>query len=277
MPDRTPLGANVFGDLTRPDYIVSKVYFESLPGFFVAGNLYRPIGDGPFPAILSPHGHWAYGRLENSAIASVPGRAISLARQGFVVFTYDMVGYNDSPQLEHRGVRRAARKAVGTERRRPSVVERHSRARFSRVAAIRAPRSDRRDRRVRRRHAGVSARRGRRAGRRGCARQHDFAAHAGRMSLREPAGPAARYKQCGDRGDDCAAAAPDGVGDGGLDHQHARARVSRRSRVVCAERRGRSRARRAVRRASQLQPRVARGGVRMDGALAAGCAGRYAP
>lgn len=102
MPERSPLNAQVFGDLKRPDYIVSKVYFESLPGFFVAGNLYRPVGAGPFPAILSPHGHWAYGRLENSATASVPGRAINLARQGFVVFTYDMVGYNDSRQLEHR-------------------------------------------------------------------------------------------------------------------------------------------------------------------------------
>jgi dienelactone hydrolase len=102
MPERTPLNAHVFDDLTRPDYIVSKVYFESLPGFFVTGNLYRPIGVGPFPAILSPHGHWAYGRLENSAVASVPGRAINLARQGFVVFTYDMIGYNDSWQLEHR-------------------------------------------------------------------------------------------------------------------------------------------------------------------------------
>ena len=81
---------------------MSKVYFESLPGFIVTGNLYRPIGDGPYPAILSPHGHWAYGRLENSAIASVPGRAINLARQGFVVFTYDMAGYNDSQQIEHR-------------------------------------------------------------------------------------------------------------------------------------------------------------------------------
>jgi dienelactone hydrolase len=102
MPERTPLRPQVFGDVTHPDYIVSKVYFESLPGFFVAGNLYRPVGAGPFPAILSPHGHWAYGRLENSAVASVPGRAISLARQGFVVFTYDMIGYNDSWQLEHR-------------------------------------------------------------------------------------------------------------------------------------------------------------------------------
>ena len=102
MPERTPLRASVFGDVNHPDYIVSKVYFESLPGFFVAGNLYRPIGQGPFPAILSPHGHWAYGRLENSAVASVPGRAINLARQGFVVFTYDMIGYNDSTQIEHR-------------------------------------------------------------------------------------------------------------------------------------------------------------------------------
>ena len=102
MPERTPLGAQVFGEIKRDGYTVSKVYFESLPGFYVTGNLYRPAGDGPFPAILSPHGHWAYGRLENSAIASVPGRAINLARQGFVVFTLDMVGYNDSWQLAHR-------------------------------------------------------------------------------------------------------------------------------------------------------------------------------
>jgi hypothetical protein len=102
MPERTPLRSNVFGEITHPDYIISKVYFESLPGFFVTGNLYRPTGEGPFPAILSPHGHWAYGRLENSMTASVPGRAINLARQGFVVFTYDMIGYNDSRQLEHR-------------------------------------------------------------------------------------------------------------------------------------------------------------------------------
>ena len=101
LPEKTPLRASVFGEITHADYTVSKVYFESLPGFFVTGNLYRPIGDGPFPAILSPHGHWAYGRLENTAINSGPGRAINLARQGFVVFTYDMVGYNDSQQLPH--------------------------------------------------------------------------------------------------------------------------------------------------------------------------------
>jgi fermentation-respiration switch protein FrsA (DUF1100 family) len=101
MPDKSPLNPQVFGEQRHERYSVSKAYFESLPGFFVTGNLYRPAGEGKFPAILSPHGHWAYGRLENSAIASVPGRAINLAEQGFVVFAYDMVGYNDSRQLPH--------------------------------------------------------------------------------------------------------------------------------------------------------------------------------
>jgi len=101
LPEKTPLRPSIFGDVTRSDYRVSKVYFESLPGFFVTGNLYRPIGEGPFPAILSPHGHWTYGRLENTPTTSGPGRAISLARQGFVVFSYDMIGYNDSQQLPH--------------------------------------------------------------------------------------------------------------------------------------------------------------------------------
>jgi dienelactone hydrolase len=101
MPERTPLRPVVFGELKHDDYTVSKVYFESLPGFLVTGNLYRPVGQGPFPAVVSPHGHWAYGRLENTALVSAPGRAINLARQGFVVFTYDMVGYNDSIQLPH--------------------------------------------------------------------------------------------------------------------------------------------------------------------------------
>jgi X-Pro dipeptidyl-peptidase-like protein len=101
MPEKTPLTPAIFGEIRKSDYSVAKVYFESLPGFFVTGNLYRPLGDGPFPAILSPHGHWAYGRLENTLLNSGPGRAINLVRQGFVVFTYDMVGYNDSQQVPH--------------------------------------------------------------------------------------------------------------------------------------------------------------------------------
>lgn len=101
LPPRTPLNPVVFDELTHEGYSVAKVYFESLPGFYVTGNLYRPVGPGPFPAVLSAHGHWTYGRLENQPLMSGPGRAISLARRGFVVLTHDMVGYNDSRQLTH--------------------------------------------------------------------------------------------------------------------------------------------------------------------------------
>ena len=83
-------------------YTVEKVLLETYPGFYLGGNLYRPLGkQGPFPAIVTPHGHWAYGRLENTPQVSVPARCINLARQGFVVFSYDMVGYNDTNQFPH--------------------------------------------------------------------------------------------------------------------------------------------------------------------------------
>ena len=102
MPEKHPLNAQVFGRLERKGYSVEKVLLETMPGFYLGGNLYRPLGrSGPFPAILSPHGHWAYGRLENSALASIPGRCINLARQGYVVFSYDMVGYDDTIQMPH--------------------------------------------------------------------------------------------------------------------------------------------------------------------------------
>src|SRR4030095_24305 len=93
MPEKRPLNAQVFDKLERDVYTVEKVLLETLRGFYLAGNLYLPRGQqGPFPGVVSPHGHWAYGRLENTAVVSVPGRAISMARQGYVVFTYHMRG-----------------------------------------------------------------------------------------------------------------------------------------------------------------------------------------
>ncbi len=104
MFPKTDLHAQVFGHVDQHEYTVEKVLLETLPGYYLGGNLYRPLRAKPvggFPAIVSPHGHWAYGRLENTDIASVPARAITLARQGYVVFTYDMVGYNDTIQTPH--------------------------------------------------------------------------------------------------------------------------------------------------------------------------------
>jgi dienelactone hydrolase len=102
LPEKRPLRAEVFGRLDREGYSIEKVLLETYPGLYLGGNLYRPRGrTGRFPAVVSPHGHWTYGRLENQPLASVPARGISLARQGFVVFAYDMVGWNDTTQLPH--------------------------------------------------------------------------------------------------------------------------------------------------------------------------------
>lgn len=101
LPERTPLNAVIFDRIEHPDYSVEKVHFEAWPGYLVTGNLYRPAGPGPFPAVVSPHGHWDKGRLEDSERGSVPGRGITLARMGIVTFTYDMIGYVDSRQFPH--------------------------------------------------------------------------------------------------------------------------------------------------------------------------------
>lgn len=102
QPAKNPLNARIFDERKGKGFRVAKVYFESLPGYLATGNLYRPEeGIGPFPAVLCPHGHWKYGRLNNDEGGSIPGRCIDFARMGFVVFSIDMVGFNDCFQLPH--------------------------------------------------------------------------------------------------------------------------------------------------------------------------------
>jgi hypothetical protein len=98
MPEKRPLTPHIFGKIERDGYSIEKVYFETWPGLYLAGNLYRPLGrgTGPFPAILNPHGHWANGRMADNKDGSVAGRCISFARQGMIAFSYDMIGYNDT-------------------------------------------------------------------------------------------------------------------------------------------------------------------------------------
>ncbi|MGQ9456010.1 MAG: alpha/beta hydrolase family protein [Armatimonadota bacterium] len=99
MPPKCPLNARIFGKIDHGDYTVEKAYFESYPGFYCTGNLYRPKGRGPFPGILNTHGHWGEGRFVDNESSSIPTRAANLAKQGYVVFSYDMVGFNDSKQV----------------------------------------------------------------------------------------------------------------------------------------------------------------------------------
>jgi dienelactone hydrolase len=124
LPTKSPLNAVIHGRVEREDYVVDRVFFESAPGHFVTGSLYRPqqeSGSKSMPAILSPHGHWANGRFYDAGEALVKSqveagaetslingrypiqaRAVQLARMGCLVFVYDMTGNADAIQIEHR-------------------------------------------------------------------------------------------------------------------------------------------------------------------------------
>lgn len=80
-------------------YTVENIAIESFPSFYITGNLYRPIGNKEKrAAILSPHGH-----LENKRLTiDVQKRCAVLARMGAIVFAYDMVGYGESNQVNHK-------------------------------------------------------------------------------------------------------------------------------------------------------------------------------
>jgi hypothetical protein len=100
FPDRTPLNVTCHSLRTYVNYSVENVYFESLPGFFVTGNLYKPVGDHwpkPFPIIMIPHGHFQNGRFA----FEMQQLGATFARMGAIVMTYDMVGRGESTQIPH--------------------------------------------------------------------------------------------------------------------------------------------------------------------------------
>jgi dienelactone hydrolase len=85
-------------------FAVENVAFESLPGFWVTGNLYMPLmfakGETheKFPAMLCPQGHGPDARL----LPYTQTRCAALARMGVVAFAYDMVGVGESSPVPHK-------------------------------------------------------------------------------------------------------------------------------------------------------------------------------
>jgi hypothetical protein len=150
MPEKTPLNAVIHGKIERDGYTVEKVYFASMPGHYVSGSLYRPTGEfkGKRPAVLNPHGHWPNGRFmeygdaevkssmatkdkktgqpaeatEESARYPLQAKCVGLARMGFVVFHYDMVGYADSTAITFTEGHRAGFKSAEAELRSQSIM-----------------------------------------------------------------------------------------------------------------------------------------------------------
>jgi cephalosporin-C deacetylase-like acetyl esterase len=93
LPDYSgPLNPRITGRLQSENYVIEKVIFESLPGFYVTANLYRPNLPGRYPGVLLQAGHTQEGKPEGQRVAA------NLALKGFVVLAFDPVGQGEREQ-----------------------------------------------------------------------------------------------------------------------------------------------------------------------------------
>jgi uncharacterized protein len=99
MP-RQPLTVLRTGSIKLQGYSVENIAIETLPGYWLTGNLYRPTDTSRSMAgILSPHGH--FHNPEGRFQPDQQKLCATLARMGATVFTYDMIGYADNTQCAH--------------------------------------------------------------------------------------------------------------------------------------------------------------------------------
>lgn len=95
LPARTPLRAQVVGQLVRLGFRIEKIIYESTPHHHVTANLYVPDGPGRWPTVLFPCGHEAEGK----ATVSYQQTAILFATHGFVVLVPDPISQGERLQL----------------------------------------------------------------------------------------------------------------------------------------------------------------------------------
>lgn len=94
-PERTPLSPQTVAVHNRDGYRVENVMFQSLPNFWVTGNLHLPTeGKAPFPGVISPCGHYPLARMDPEYQCVY----VDLVKAGFVVLAYDPIGQGERRQ-----------------------------------------------------------------------------------------------------------------------------------------------------------------------------------
>lgn len=93
LPDRTPLNAQVVGELQGEGYRAEKIIFESQPKHHVTAVIFLPSTKASHPAVLVPAGHSRDGKASNQRVC------ILLARNGIAAMCYDPIGQGERYQL----------------------------------------------------------------------------------------------------------------------------------------------------------------------------------
>lgn len=104
LPPRSDLQPVITGVLEHEDFVVEKLYFQSLPGLYVTANLYRPrSGDGPFPTILYLCGHArvARGGVSLGNKTHYQHHAAWFARHGYVCLVIDSLQLGEIEGIHH--------------------------------------------------------------------------------------------------------------------------------------------------------------------------------
>jgi dienelactone hydrolase len=104
VPPRTDLKSVVAGTAEREDFLVEKVHFQSQPGLYVTGNLYRPKEvKEPLPAILyvCGHGQVKKGNVSFGNKVHYQHHGAWFARNGYVCLTIDSLQLGEIEGIHH--------------------------------------------------------------------------------------------------------------------------------------------------------------------------------
>jgi cephalosporin-C deacetylase-like acetyl esterase len=100
LPEKTPLKATVTGTLEHEGVVIEKLHYQSRPGLYVTGNLYRPKDPkGKLPAILYVCGHSGKGRDGNKTAFQDHG--LWFANHGYICLIVDTLQLGEIPGIHH--------------------------------------------------------------------------------------------------------------------------------------------------------------------------------
>ncbi|MEX2287960.1 MAG: prolyl oligopeptidase family serine peptidase [Planctomycetaceae bacterium] len=104
LPPRTPLAPVITGTLEHEQFVVEKLHFQSRPGLYVTGNLYRPKSlAGKAPAILYVCGHSAVKKdgVSFGNKTAYQEHAAWFASNGYVCLTIDTLQLGEIEGIHH--------------------------------------------------------------------------------------------------------------------------------------------------------------------------------